>query len=167
MNEIENCVSLCTHLILFLYTVTYSLNFGCVQHLLCIMVISCFFIYKFPTSILCALFFWDNSFYLCFLKISIFYLCICVAASGLSMACKIFIGVHRLSGCGADSVVMEHGLPALWRECRCWGIGTALGARLGCQDPELLGKECPGTQSCWGRGARNLELGTEKVLGTP
>ena len=96
-----------------------------------------------------------------------FYLCICVAASGLSMACKIFIGVHRLSGCGADSVVMEHGLSALWHECRYWGTGTALGATLGCQDPELLGKECPGTQSCWGRGARNLELGTEKVFGTP
>ena len=83
------------------------------------------------------------------------------------MACKIFIGVHRLSGCGADSVVMEHGLSALWHECRYWGTGTALGATLGCQDPELLGKECPGTQSCWGRGARNLELGTEKVFGTP
>ena len=82
------------------------------------------------------------------------------------MACKIFIGVHGLSGCGAGSVVMEHGLSALWRECHCWGTGAALGARLGRQDPELLGKECPGAQSCGRRGARNLELGMEKVLGT-
>ena len=30
---------------------------------------------------------------------------ICVAASGLSMACKIFIGVHGLSGCGANILI--------------------------------------------------------------
>ena len=83
---------------------------------------------------------------------------ICVAASGLSMACKIFIGVHGLSGCGAGSVVMECGLSALWRECRCWGTGTALGAGVGApgtgaagegapRGSELLGKRCwePGT----------------------
>ena len=40
-----------------------------------------------------------------------------------------------------------------------WGQG------LGRREPELLGKGRPGARSCWGRGAGNLELEIEKVLG--